>query len=147
MLRFLLNIVQILIFRVSADVKLFTAYEDIFDNNTNTVIWTKVTFDTCSCYDNDTGIFTAPLSGLYMFFVHFGEFVGGPIDTNDFHIVLRQTTRAENRDIFLLCAVEFCLCELNANDNVFVKGRALDHSWRDYAPRNSFSGILLRSYN
>lgn len=132
-------------FGVSAGAQLFTAYNSTIGNDTQTVIWTNVTFDSCNCYDNNTGFFTAPADGIYIISVHVGALYNRPVYAQNVLMVLRRSVSDEKHDSILLCAMEFCLCELNAEDNVFIQGSAINSN-AHYIDLNTFSGILLKTY-
>ncbi|XP_008293602.1 protein HP-25 homolog 1-like [Stegastes partitus] len=112
------------------------------------IVFNQVLVNQGSAYDNDTGVFTAPLAGVYQF-VFAAQLCRGNHNNRWYFMV--------NRDMRMLCHAQmtagettlntcYFMEELKKGDQVWVKQNAESCSWASTTSKTiTFSGILLAS--
>ncbi|XP_041858787.1 multimerin-2-like [Melanotaenia boesemani] len=114
----------------------------------NPVILNQVLVNEGSAYDNNTGVFTAPIAGIYQF-VFVAQLCRGPHNNNwDFMVNgderMKCHAQVSGGDTTLNTC--YYMEKLKKGDQVWIKQRAGSCAWASTTSKTiTFSGILLAS--
>ncbi|XP_047428302.1 collagen alpha-1(X) chain-like [Mugil cephalus] len=114
----------------------------------NPVIFNQVLVNQGSGYNNQTGIFTAPLAGIYQF-VFAAQLCRGELNNHWSFVVNYKELMACHAQVSGGATVIntcYFMAELQENDKVWIKQRAGSCAWASSRSKTiNFSGILLAS--
>ncbi|XP_060564594.1 complement C1q subcomponent subunit C-like [Ruditapes philippinarum] len=110
------------------------------------IIFTTATTNEGSGYDTSTGIFTAPVGGLYQFIVNFCTYVKkhSPLALVQSGNVIARSSNYDSTDH--TCNSFSAVIRVNSSEKIWVKclsGTSVYKLHKDSWKMNSFSGILI----
>ncbi|XP_060598347.1 uncharacterized protein LOC132752089 [Ruditapes philippinarum] len=118
----------------------------LLDKTNEIVIFTKSVINEGTGYDTSTGVFTAPVGGLYQFFVHTCVFKGNYAFIG---IVLDGRIIAANKNYdndYYTCSTVGAIVRVQSGEKVLVKSTSSSSNRRlhQYSLNvNTFSGVLV----
>ncbi|XP_053374251.1 uncharacterized protein LOC128546876 [Mercenaria mercenaria] len=117
-------------------------------SNGETLVFSTTHFDVGSSYNNETGIFVAPVAGIYMFALHLclteNKYIYFEIDTTKGPTL--KSRFINDGSSYYGCQTATAVAELGIKEHVWIKsGTSFSTGtlWEAPTMRNSFSGALI----
>ncbi|XP_053390925.1 uncharacterized protein LOC128553774 [Mercenaria mercenaria] len=117
-------------------------------SNEETLVFSTTHFDVGSNYNNESGIFVAPVAGIYMFTLHLcltvNKYIHFEIDTTKGPTLTGRFINDSSS--YYGCQTATAVAELGIKEHVWIKsGTSFSTGtlWKSASIRNSFSGALI----
>ncbi|XP_074513434.1 complement C1q-like protein 2 [Sebastes fasciatus] len=114
----------------------------------NPIVFNQVVVNQGSAYDNDTGVFTAPVAGIYQF-VFAAQLCRGDHNNRWYFMVngnQKMYCHAQVSGLDTTLNTCYCMEKLKKGDQVWVKQKVESCAWASTISQTiTFSGVLLAS--
>ncbi|XP_060601249.1 cerebellin-3-like isoform X4 [Ruditapes philippinarum] len=120
----------------------------VLDTTDEIIIFTKIMINEGTGYDTSTGIFTAPIGGLYQFIVHTCTYA---TKFSYIGLVLEDKVIAADSNydkIYNTCSTVGAIVRVRSGEKVWVKATASNSNYKlleDAYRKNTFSGVLVNN--